>query len=402
MKSLIFIAFSLCLDHTYAYNLEQVIVNSLEKSEVEKINNSKLKALEADKVSAKSGLHPKIYFKSQITKNENIAKSETHSIYLTQNIYKGGKDLASINLANNSIEAISFSDKSEILNVKINAITYFFQAFSNKLEFQNLKLLEKQSLDRVQEIASRTKIGRSRSQELLSAKAQLASVKAQLLNAEGNYLESQKKLIDFAGVSESDFPEFDINQSLKVFDLKRLEEALLNRPELKNKKLKIEEQQINLDLNKRSHYPTVDLSSNYYLKERTGIYRNSSWDVAITLSMPIYEGYSTDAKIQNSMAKNLEAELNYNSTLLSLKLDLHSKYENFKRYQNQEEAFSEALELSKKNYEESLKDYRLGLISHLDVLTSLNQYLDLKRNTEKNKVLAFMSQKILETSYEIE
>jgi hypothetical protein len=45
-----------------------------------------------------------------------------------------------------------------------------------------------------------------------------------------------------------------------------------------------------------------------------------------------------------------------------------------------------------------MSDYRLGLVSNLDVLSSLNLYLDNKRNSEKTKIHAMMNLKLLEAA----
>ena len=57
-----------------------------------------------------------------------------------------------------------------------------------------------------------------------------------------------------------------------------------------------------------------------------------------------------------------------------------------------------ALDKAKRSYEETVKDYRLGLVTNLDVLSSLNLYLDSKRNSEKIKIQAVLNQKILEAA----
>ena len=68
----------------------------------------------------------------------------------------------------------------------------------------------------------------------------------------------------------------------------------------------------------------------------------------------------------------------------------------FRRYNDQIKAFDLALDKAKKSYDETLKDYRLGLVSNLDVISSLNLYLDSKRNSEKTKIQAILNQKLLE------
>lgn len=56
------------------------------------------------------------------------------------------------------------------------------------------------------------------------------------------------------------------------------------------------------------------------------------------------------------------------------------------------------MEKAQNSYNETLRDYRLGLVNNLDVLSSLNLYLDSKRNSEKTKIQAMMNLKLLEAA----
>ena len=102
--------------------------------------------------------------------------------------------------------------------------------------------------------------------------------------------------------------------------------------------------------------------------------------------------------MRESTLKKQTAEYQLTDYQRNIKIELTSRYELYHRYFDQIKAFDTALEKAKRSYDETIKDYRLGLVSNLDVLTSLNLYLDNKRNFEKTKILAILNHKQLEAA----
>ena len=173
--------------------------------------------------------------------------------------------------------------------------------------------------------------------------------------------------------------------------------AALLKEEYHNKKLMIEKLHNDIQSSKKHFFPKLDLSSNLYVfKEGSTTYEASKWDVGLTLTIPLFEGGKSIAGLSEAVNKKLMAELDFQEAQRELKVEMRQSYDLFKKYQNQLSVNEKALALAKRSYDETLSDYRLGLVSNLDVLSSLNLYLDRKRESEKNKILMAMHWKILE------
>lgn len=379
-------------------DLKSAYIGALKNNQVDNINQSKINASSEVLTQGKSSYYPKIYLKGTYTKQENLKDVHYANLNLTHTLYKGGRDSLAVEIAENSYQSSLQSRENDRLNLYINVVNAFYNLALYDNDAKNLELLTKQSSDRVSEIEKRVAIGRSRFGELLQAKAQLAQARAQLENAKGLLSEARQKFIALTGISEAN-PQVNLDEKLKNYEFNKLIEEANARPDIKLKELKINEAKTNLSVSRRSHLPTIDLSSNYYITDRTGTsYTKTKWDVGLTFSLPLFEGFNTDAKVVESVWKEHEARYNYLDTKKNIEIDLTSKFETHKRYMDQIDSFDQAVSLAKRSYDEAMKDYRLGLISNLDVLTALNQYLDAKRNTEKNKVQAILSEKILEAS----
>jgi outer membrane protein TolC len=174
----------------------------------------------------------------------------------------------------------------------------------------------------------------------------------------------------------------------------------LAREDIQNKQLEIQQFEGDVKISKGSYLPTLDLLSNWYAIKDGGSTssRNSDWDVGLNLTIPLYEGGVSQALVRESTEKKQTAQYQLSDYEKTIKIEVTSRYELFHRYFDQIKAFDMALEKAKRSYDETIRDYRLGLVSNLDVLTSLNLYLTNKRNAEKTKILAVLNHKQLEAA----
>jgi outer membrane protein len=379
--------------------LEASFQKALQNNQVENIKKARVEQTNESIVQNKSGLYPKISLKGVYTKQENLKDTHYANLNLTHTLFKGGRDLVAIDLAQNSSESATLSGDQEKINLYNSVINLFYNYALSLSEVKNLELLTKQSGERVNEIQRRVAIGRSRMGELLQAKAQMAQANAQLLNAKGSLSEAREKFTTVVGVTDV-VPSFDLEMKLNQSNLDQVINQAKNRPDIKLKELKINEANLNLSSARKSHLPTLDLTSNYYLTDRSGTsYSKTKWDAGLVLTLPLFEGFQTDAKVSEAVWKEHEARYNYLDSKKNLESELVSKIETHNRFINQIDSFNEAVSMAKRSYDEALKDYRLGLISNLDVLTALNLYLDTKRNAEKNKIQAIQSEYVLKAAF---
>ena len=104
---------------------------------------------------------------------------------LSQSIYEGGRDWS-------ALSASRFDKEVQRQNLSVagyatftNVARGFYTILSGEREVENLNKTIAFADDRVKEIKSRTKIGRSRNIELMAAQAQLSVLEAQLAAVEG-------------------------------------------------------------------------------------------------------------------------------------------------------------------------------------------------------------------------
>jgi outer membrane protein len=379
--------------------LKEAFERAIQYNETKEINDARYDSAKSALNKTEGNYYPKVALKGSYTKLDNLSDQKNLALNLTQNLYKGGKDGLSIDSSELNIESTKVQKTQDEQTILKDVVDAYFAHWQNEVDVKNVLLLKDQSEKRRKEIADRVRIGRSRKGELLQADSQLATVEATLLNAEGLKKESLKKLAGLTGLNDSDIQmpqEITSKEGLQTLQdyLKMAEE----RPDLVIKKNKLEMAHLDVTSSKRNHFPTLDLTSNYYLKERTGSLKNSDWDVGVSLSVPLFEGGATEASVRESVAKKMEAQYSVNDQSRKIQSEVAVKYEAAQKFVDQLKTQSRALSLAKANYDETLKDFRLGLVTNLDTLSALNSYLDAKRTYDRLRLSSMLALELLNTS----
>jgi outer membrane protein len=382
--------------------LESSYFSALKTNQGEAIGQSIINQSVELKKQGQSNYLPKISLKGTYQQIDKIQEDgKTIGLNLAHSLYKGGRDSLTVESANKNIVIAENQKVVDRLSLYLDVIEAYYNYFLYQNDYNNLQLLKKQSVERVDETKKRVQVGRSRKGELLQAEAQLASTDALLFNGDGLVKESEDRFYLLTGLDKSNntFSEvIEVPASSDEQGLQAYVDAAYARHDVKNQELRVDLAQLDIDQSKSYYRPTLDLGSNYYFANRSGSLRNSKWDIGLTLSFPLFEGGLTNSKVRESSAKKEQATYTLIDFKKNILLNITSRYKTYHRYLDQIKAFDLALEKTKRSYEESLKDYRLGLVSNLDVLSSLNLYLDSKRNSEKTKIQAMMNLKMLEAA----
>lgn len=387
---------------SFAVSLEESFNSALATNVTDKLSDSRIQQRVESKKQQRGAYLPRIGLRGTYHKQDQLDSQRTAAAFLNQSLYNGGRDSLFVDNAETSIEIARNQRAVDRKALLLDVIESYYTYFLNMNDLSNLELLKKQSKERSDEIRKRVQIGRSRRGEQLQAEAQLASVEAQGFNGSGLVKESESLFYLITGLAKNQRPEVVLKEGMDLSaSAKSLEEYIhlaLNQEDVKNRRLALEQIEREVKVSKNHFLPTLDLTSNYYF-DRTGgtaSTRNSDWDVGLQLVFPLFEGGSSQAAYREDIERKTSAALELSDYEKDVKAEVTSRYETFRRYNDQIKAFDLALEKGKRSYDEAIKDYRLGLVSNLDVLSALNIYLDNKRNAEKTRIQAMMNKQMLD------
>ncbi|MBC7712550.1 MAG: TolC family protein [Rhizobacter sp.] len=390
----------LFVSNSYAISLGESFNSAVLNNQSDNINESRLRQ-SSEAVNVGQGTYlPTLSVRGTYLKQKSYNDQKTLGLNLSTSIYNGGRDSKLIENAETGIAISKNQRQIDRVNLYMEVVDAYYTYLLNVNDIKNLDLLKKQSQERADEIKKRLQIGKSRRGELLQAEAQLASVDAQTSNGVGLLKQSEARFTILTGLNKSKIGDVTMEPSPPAKTLDEYLKLALNREDVQNKQLEIKQLQGQVKIADSYYLPKLDLLSNWYALKKGGSTgdRNSDWDVGLNLIIPLYEGGVSQAQARTAIEKKASAEYALTDYQKSVTIDVTQKYEIFHRYADQTKAFDTALQKAKLSYDETIKDYRLGLVTNLDVLSSLNLYLDSKRNSEKAKIQAILNQKLLEAT----
>lgn len=408
MTILIFLLTTSCNLFAKSLSLTEVYNSALGNTEVMKRSQARLEQAEERKSQAVGAILPTVSLRGNFTKIDppptaagqisrlTLTEQYSSAINVTQPIFRGMREYSVYRQNNTNVLLNQYLKDSSKISLYQAVINAYFNLVITQQDFKNLKVLENYSRDRVQDLKERVRIGRSRKGELLQAEAQLANTHAQLTDTEG-LIEEAKAQLSFFLVEKNQLAEDLTTDKLpvKIQDLDFYLAKALDRPDLKARLAEIEIADEGIAQSKGLYYPVIDMFGNYYLK-RTGVLQDSKWDVGVTASIPIYQGGAATSLVREAVSRKYEVSLNFEESKRSIQRDVTVLHESVTRAIKQLTELETALQKSEESYKENLRDYRYGSVTNLDVITSLNSFVESKRNKDRIYYQTLMSYKNLE------
>lgn len=258
----------------------------------------------------------------------------------------------------------------------------YYTAWIARNDVVNLTKLREFSDERVKDLKERVRVGRSRRGELNQAEAQLMSVDAELARGNRAVAEAEERLGFLTGVPQS--PNFERlpEPVLTTPDIQSYLEQAKSRPDLAAQKFQLEMADDLISGAKAGHMPSVDFNGNYYV-ERTGILQDSNWDIGVAVNIPIYQGGTIQGQVREQVERKRETTLAYERLKREIDRDIRILWHNSTALDKVVKDLKGSLDKARATYEANKRDYAYGLVTNLDVLLTMNQFIETKRSYER-------------------
>ncbi len=322
-----------------------------------------------------------------------LKKQYSSALRLQQPLLRGGI-VGAYQFAQEDIMLAEFQKNANMVNLYQLVIGSYYNLYIAQVDLDNLSELLKFSGDRVKELKSRTIVGKTRRGELVQAETQLLTARTQYQQGEMALKQAEETYMFYTQLAPERLPLLpDIPKSLEsVTDYLS---KVRTRPDIMVgvQQIKLADKQVSIS--RGGHFPSLDLVGNYYL-ERTGIFASSRWDASFVFSVPLFQGGAISSDIRESLERKREAELSNHELVRAAQRDMQILYQNYHILQLQVSVSKDALKKSEEAYRLNLTDYRYGLATNLEVLQSLNVFIETKRSYNNLVAVAFMTYKNLE------
>lgn len=292
------------------------------------------------------------------------------SVYARQTVFAGFREFAALK-AQDAFTAARTEDLAVARwRLREDVARVFYTVVEGDLEIQSLETLASLSRDRAVELRKRLTIGRSRESELISTESQIADLEARLVSARGHRALGLEILRSLTGKDVTAVLD-DTPPAAAPGPLDGWLAGLPGRPDLRAVQRDAEARRHAAASARRARWPSVTAEGNYYLK-RTGFNEPIDWDVLLTLDAPIFTGGQVTGSVRTAESDRRAAELRRSRARRDAEREIRERYQNLTTFLNQAAALARAADLADENHRVQARDYRLGLVTNLDVLSAMN------------------------------
>ena len=249
------------------------------------------------------------------------------------------------------------------------------------------------------------------------AKADVIQLEAQLSSAKYDIANSQAQLENFKrqlkSVLELDInSDFDIRGEIpsdeKVLavipsKLEAYNQALTSRPEIRGAKLGIESANMQLDIAKRAHYPTIranaSLGSNHTSGSQNNwgnqMKNNLSMNAGVTVSVPIFDNRQIATNIRNAKLNQVNSQLDLEDKKKALSNTIEQYWINANSNQQSYLAAKTRVKSQEASYELLNEQFLNGLKNTVDVLQGRDNVINAEQSMLQSKYTTLLNMQLL-------
>jgi outer membrane protein TolC len=367
-----------------ALTLDEYFAAALKRSEVVATQGELIRQAEEHYTQANSALRPTVNGVASYTRQDPIPAGDLSNstspnrqslakLTATQPLFRGFREFASLRQTKALLGAQDQDYRNARTQLFKDVTQNFYTVLSIEQDLKNIGEEINQNIDREKELNGRVRIGRSRIGEVLSVQSTISTLRAQVEQLQGQLSAAREAFAFLSGLAATTLlrDTEDLPATLEPLDdyLARLE----MRPDVIASQQRLSAAQENTTVARGANRPSLDLNANRYL-ERTGNLKDSTWDVGIVLTVPIYAGGLLQSRVSEAMSLRTQAELSTSQVRRQAEQEIRSVYQSVVFDRSQLDALEKATESARKNYETQRRDYRLGLVTNLDVLQALTAF----------------------------
>jgi outer membrane protein len=366
-----------------ALTLDAYFNAALQRSEVVATQSELIRQAEERYRQAGAALYPTVNGIASYIWQDSGARDQTASptrqplarLTATQPLFRGFREFAAIRQSQALVDAQSDDYQNARVQLFKDVAQNFYDVLTLEQDLKNLNEQIVQYQQREKELQERVGIGRTRPGEVLTVQATISTLRAQVEQVRAQ-LSTARDIFSFLsglpGTTSLRDTEI-LPDSLDALDDYLVRVAL--RPDVRAAQRRQTAAQENISVARGAHLPSLDLNANRYL-ERAGNLENVDWDVQLALTIPIYAGGSVQSQVREAQSQREQAELAATRARRLADQEIRSFHQTVVLDRSRLDALENATDAAKRNYETQRSDYRLGLVTNLDVLQALSTYLE--------------------------
>ena len=373
-----------------ALSLNDVFTAALQRADTVTIDAELIRQAEEQQRQANAVMLPTVIGSGTLTRQQQVSNGLSSNIYptyqplvkvtATQPLFVGLRDLAALRQGEQLIGTRKLDKDAAIIQLYKDVATNFFAIIKAEKDAANIVTEIDYYEKRIAELERFKKIGRSQSTDVLTAQVSQASLRAIHEQILGQINANREILSVLTGLDSKVALQSNLSDDISK-DAQTLPQylALLDqRPDVKAASMRQKSSEESIEIARAGHLPTVQLSGNYYL-ERYGPAKDVKWDVSLGVMMPIYAGGLVTSQVEAATSAARQAGAVVSQARRLAEQEIRAAFATLQADKQQLLILRTATELARKNYDIQTNNYRLGLVTNLDVLTALTAFQEDQR-----------------------
>ncbi len=273
----------------------------------------------------------------------------------------------------------------------------FYAVVEREREIKLVQGVQKTLQDRIVELQRFEKLGRSRLSERVTVEADEKQSEADLNRLQGELVSFQSLFMFLTDLTSMPVLEPGPDDVPPPPPLAECIADLSDRPDLSALRQAIETSRQAVKIESGAYWPTGELKSHYYGYE-VGDQSQTDWDVGFFLTWPLFEGLRTRAAVREASAVLTRSDLQLRQAERGARSEVESAHAELSASIEQLRSLRDAVTLNEENFRLQSKEYRLGLVTNLDVLTAVRQLYETKLAAENTLSLTKIQKAVLDTA----
>lgn len=405
----------------FSLSLEDAINMAFKNNKDIQIQEQEIEAAKANISAAYSQFMPKVNLDAGYTRNGDVLTFSTTGskkdpgifggykndnklgVSIKESIYNGGENFANFKQAQLGLKVQEETLSYRKLDMEFEAKRLYYGLL---LAYETERIahdLINQAQSHYEDVKNKFSQGAASRFDLLQSKVQLSKLMPELVRAE-NAVDSiaadLKKLLSLKMQDKITAKEKLSYSPIEINEEAFLKSAYLERPEMVLKSLGIDISRWQVDSAKAAGRPQVDAGLDYIYRSNNPANmlneRHNNWSAGLSVTIPIFDGFSTRAKVQEAKARYAQANLDKENLSDQIAVDIRRACLDLGQALSIINASKDNIEEAKEALNIALVSFDNGVADNIDVLDAQVSLSQIQKNYSEGIYDYLMARAFLE------
>jgi len=306
---------------------------------------------------------------------EGSSNNFNAGLSLSYDVFTGGRRGAQRRRA----EANTTAAEASLIEQRFNVMLATKRAFFDVRRAAELSAVNQTNVERAQQALDaanrRLAVGSATRSDVLRAQLELNNAKNAVLNSQNQRRSAAFTLGAQIGIDGPALPVMDSAagpRKLSMSDEQIVALAIDAAPAVRSAEAAVEAARASASVSRASYLPTLRFSSGYDWSNNEATFQNgnTSWNMRLNLSYPIFNGFSREADVANANIQTRNATADLHAEQRQARADAERVLGALRLAEDQLALRSEALAVAEEDLRVQQERYRLGMTTILELLTS--------------------------------